>query len=108
MDDFDDPFFRGCTRPAMLFGVPLMLMVLTTGAFMLAGAWGALLISFYVLLVLGQLYVFLILAMRTVTKRDDQRLRQLFLRLRLRWRMRASRRRWDAYSYSPCCYTLGD
>lgn len=107
MDNFHDPFFRGCTRPAMLFGVPLMLMVLTSGAFMLAGAWGAFLFSRYVLLILGLLYLPLLLAMRAVTRQDDQRLRQLFLRGRMRWRMALVRLRWGTYSYSPCRYTLG-
>jgi type IV secretion system protein VirB3 len=106
MDDFQDPFFRGCTRPAMLFGVPLMLMVITTSAFMLAGAWGALLVSGYVLLVLAFVYAFAVGVMRSATRRDDQRVRQLALRLRMRWRMRRCRRRWKAYSYTPCGHRL--
>jgi type IV secretion system protein VirB3 len=106
MDDFQDPFFRGCTRPALLFGVPLVLMVLITGGFLLTGAWGALLVSGYALLITGLVYGFVVGFMRNVTRRDDQRLRQLALRLRMRWRMGASRRRWKAYSYSPCHHPL--
>lgn len=107
MDGFVDPFFRGCTRPAMLCGVPLMTMLLTTGVFVLTGVWGAYLVSGYLLLLLALLYLPTVLSMRAATRRDDQRLRQLWLRLLMRWRMGGSRRRWGAYSYSACRYTLG-
>lgn len=107
MDEFQDPFFRGCTRPAMLLGVPLVPIVLLTSAFSLLAVWSAFLISAYVLLVLAPLYPPLLLAMRHATKQDDQRLRQLWLRLRMRWLGGACRRRWGAYSYAPCAPTLG-
>jgi len=107
MDIFQDPFFRGCTRLAMLFGVPLLPMVLVSGGFALAGVWLAYLLSAYWLLLLTLLYLPLLLTMRDITRRDDQRLHQLLLRARMRLRMGAARRRWGAYSYSPCRYTLG-
>ncbi|WP_373987799.1 type IV secretion system protein VirB3 [Duganella sp. BuS-21] len=105
MDTFEDPFFRGCTRPAMLLGVPLMPMLLTTASFALVGAWTAFLVSGYTLLVAGVVYVPLILGMRAVTREDDQRLHQLFLRARMRIGLSLTRRRWGAYSYSPQRYT---
>jgi type IV secretion system protein VirB3 len=43
----------------------------------------------------------LIAAMRAVTKKDDQRLRQLLMRLRRRFLRGHVRRRWGAYTYSP-------
>lgn len=101
MDEFQDPFFRGCTRPAMLVGVPLMPMVLTTAGFMLLGVWMGYLLSGYLSLALALLYVPVVLAMRAATKLDDQRLHQLWLRLRMRLFAGASRRRWGAYSYCP-------
>jgi len=107
MDDFHDPFFRGCTRLAMLFGVPLLPMVLLSGGFALAGVWLAYLISAYWLVLLALLYLPLLLAMRAITRQDDQRLHQLLLRARMRLRLGAVRRRWGAYSYSPCRYTRG-
>jgi len=102
MDDFHDPFFRGTTRPAMLFGVPLMWMVLLTGAVLLAGLWSLYLLSPYVTLFLALLYLPLVLWMRMVTRHDDQGLRQLLLRARMRGGRQANRLRWGAYSYSPC------
>lgn len=105
MDSFHDPFFRGCTRPAMLLGVPLIPMLLVAGAFLLLGAWSAYLVSPYALLFLALLYLPAVLAMRAVTRQDDQRLRQLLLRARMRLFMGAVRRHWGAYSYSPNNYT---
>nr|WP_255490448.1 VirB3 family type IV secretion system protein [Duganella sp. SG902] len=96
-----DPFFRGCTRPAMLVGVPLVAMVPITCAFMLLGVWSAFLISGYVLLLLALLYLRLIVALRAITRKDDQRLRQLWLRARMRALHGANRLRWGAYSYGP-------
>lgn len=107
MDAFQDPFFRGCTRVAMLFGVPLLPMVLLSGGFGLAGVWLAYLFSAYWLLLLALLYLPLLLALRAVTREDDQRLHQLLLRARMRMLMGPVRRRWGAYSYSPCHSRLG-
>jgi type IV secretion system protein VirB3 len=104
MNEFDDPFFRGCTRPAMLLGVPLLPMVVLTLACALAGVWLAYLFTTYALLGAALIYVPLVLEMRALTKKDDQRLRQLWLRARMRWLHWSSRLRWGAYSYSPHNY----
>ncbi|MYM73956.1 type IV secretion system protein VirB3 [Duganella sp. FT134W] len=104
MDDFDDPFFRGCTRPATLLGIPLMPMVMVTLACALAGVWLAYLFTAYALLGAATVYIPLVLEMRAATRKDDQRLRQLWLRVRMRLLHWSSRLRWGAYSYSPHNY----
>lgn len=104
MDDFDEPIFRGCTRPAMLARVPLVPFLLLTGAFILLGVWMFYLVSGYVTLFLILAYVPILVTMRETTKKDDQRLRQLMLQMRMRWRQLGARRRWGAYTYAPLRY----
>ncbi|MES2899567.1 MAG: VirB3 family type IV secretion system protein [Pseudomonadota bacterium] len=104
MPTFHDPIFRGCTRPAMFAGVPMLPFLLVTGVFMLATVWTFYLASAYVALFLIMAYVPILLAMRQVTRRDDQRLRQLLLRARMRVRQRAGRALWGASSYAPLRY----
>jgi type IV secretion system protein VirB3 len=104
MDDFDEPIFRGCTRPAMLARVPLVPFLLLTGAFILLGVWTFYLVSGYVTLFLVLAYVPILITMRETTRKDDQRLRQLMLQMRMRWRQIGVRRHWGAYTYSPLRY----
>jgi type IV secretion system protein VirB3 len=104
MDGFHDPIFRGCTRPAMLVGVPLLPFLAVTGAFLLPAVWIFYLLSPYAALVLMLLYLPVVIAMRIVTRQDDQRLHQLLLLARMRYSAWRTRRHWGAYSYSPCRY----
>lgn len=104
MDTFDDPIFRGCTRPAMLARVPMLPFLLVTGTFLLLAIWTLYLVSGYLALFIVLGYVPLLIAMREATKKDDQRLRQLMLQLRMRWRQYLTRRLWGAYTYSPLRY----
>jgi type IV secretion system protein VirB3 len=101
MDGFDEPIFRGCTRPAMLAHVPMLPFLLLSGVFILLGVWMFYLVSGYVTLFLMLGYVPILVTMRETTKKDDQRLRQLMLRLRMRWRQAGTRRRWGAHTFSP-------
>ena len=103
-DGFRDPIFRGCTRPAMFAGVPMIPFLLITGAFLLLSVWTFYLISGDVSLFLCMVYLPLLAAMREVTKKDDQRLRQLMMRLKMRQPQRAARQMWGAISYSPLRY----
>ena len=96
-------FFKACTRPPMFFGVPLVPLVVATGLFVIGGIWLAYLVSAYFLLAVVVVYIPALMFMRDATKADDQRLRQLFLRLRMRARA-ANRRLWGAVSYSPLRY----
>jgi type IV secretion system protein VirB3 len=99
MNDLSDPVFKGCTRPAMLWSVPMAMLLPAIGLLLILGMWGlwlyppAGLTSF-------SLMVPVYFAMRAVTRRDDQRLRQLVLRLRMVLGQR-NRRFWRARTYAP-------
>ena len=101
MDEFRDPIFKGCTRPAMFLGVPLIPFLLISGGFMVVGMWGSYLIHPLVALGLLAIYLPLLGAMRHITKQDDQRLRQVLRRLMMRVRHDQGRRFWGAISYGP-------
>jgi type IV secretion system protein VirB3 len=98
-----DRIFKGATRPAVLLGVPVVPLVLVEGCHFLVGLWLFLLWSGFAALVVAALGAFAFLAMRIQTKQDDQRLRQLGLRLRLRMRGTCSGtiRYWGASTHSP-------
>lgn len=99
MNDLSDPVFKGCTRPAMLWSVPMAMLLPVIGLLLILGMWGlwlyppAGLTSF-------ALTVPVYFAMRAVTRRDDQRLRQLVLCLRMVLGQR-NRRFWGARAYAP-------
>jgi type IV secretion system protein VirB3 len=101
MSAFRDPIFRGCTRPATFAGVPMLPFLLVTGGFLIATGWTCYLASAYLGLFLAMTYLPILMTMRAVTKKDDQRLRQLLMHARMRWRHYASVRQWDAVSYCP-------
>lgn len=98
-----EAIYKGATRPAMKLGVPLVPLVALCGAGMLAIMWGGLLVSWWlapvVLCMVGPLFAW----MRFVTRKDDQRFRQLLLLLRLRVGCR-NRAFWRSRSYSPYIY----
>ena len=101
-----EAIYKGATRPAMKFGIPLVPLVVLLGTAMLVILWGGLLVSWWVA-------AFAIVAvapalgwMRFVTRRDDQRFRQIFVASKLRLRDR-NRRFWHARSYSPTVFQGG-
>ncbi len=106
MDGYRDPIFKGCTRPAMLAGVPLVPMVLVMLTAFLTGMWSFYFLSGYLVVVIALSTCATLLSMRVITKRDDQRLRQVLLQARMRLRHRSSRRLWDAISYGPFHYKV--
>jgi type IV secretion system protein VirB3 len=99
MNTLKDPIFKGCTRPAMLWGVPLVAFLLVGGAMLLPAIW-ALLAS--PPLGVGMLFLMIpvFVTMRALTKRDDQRLAQLALGLRMKLRQH-NRTFWGARAYAP-------
>ena len=103
-ENFQDPIFRGCTRPAMLAGVPMLPMILVSGVMLILSFWSFYLVSGYVTLFILMVYIPIIMAMRHVTKKDDQRLKQLLQRAIMRLRHKQSRRHWGAISFSPIRY----
>ena len=92
-----DPVFKGCTRPAMLWGVPLVPFLMVGGGMLIPGIW-ALLASPPLGVGLLFLIIPVFVAMRIITRRDDQRLAQYALRLRLVVRQR-NRRFWGSHAY---------
>ena len=97
-----DPLFKGCTRPAMLFGVPMIPMIVVCLAIFLPGMWLLILVGpLGLVLIFGVLPV-CIWWMREVTKKDDYRLDQLIMRTALRSRQ-ANRALWGkgVVAYSP-------
>ncbi|QIE24683.1 type IV secretion system protein VirB3 [Caballeronia sp. SBC2] len=99
MNALKDPVFKGCTRPAMLWGVPLVSALMVGGGMLIPAIW-ALLASTPVGVGIVLLMIPVFVAMRVITRNDDQRLAQLALRLRIGLRQR-NRRFWGAHAYVP-------
>ena len=97
---YRDPVFRGCTRPPMFLGVPMIPFILLTGFAVLAGMLLLFLNALLTILVIA-LYLPIFVWMRMATRQDDQRLHQLMLRLRMRARMSGARSHWGALTYTP-------
>ncbi len=106
MDGYRDLIFKGCTRPAMLAGVPLVPMVLVMVTAFLTSMWSFYFVSGYLVVVIALSTLAAILSMRAITKRDDQRLRQVLLQARMRLRHRTNRTLWGAISYGPFSYKV--
>ncbi|MBZ8142823.1 type VI secretion protein, partial [Rubrivivax gelatinosus] len=98
-----EPIYKGATRPAMLLGVPLIPFIVLFGTAMLLVLWGGLLVSWWIAVVVVGAVGPAIGWMRYVTRRDDQRLRQMFVLARLLVHDR-NRRHWAGRSYSPTIY----
>ncbi len=94
--------FKGSTRPPMQWGVPLLPFILI--------CFPIIIISFYSSLFsikMGLVILFLIipifLFLKEITKKDDQRLLQHLLRLKMILKQR-NRTFWNSTSYSPILY----
>ncbi len=98
-----EAIYKGATRPAMKMGIPLVPLVVLFGSGMLLVIWGGTLLSGWVALGVLVSFVPALLWMRWVTARDDQRLRQLFVALKLRLHDR-NRQLWCSRSYAPTPY----
>lgn len=99
MNPLRDPVFKGCTRPAMLWGVPLVPFLMVGGSILIPAIWALLAsppVGFGIVLLLIPVFV----TMRSVTRHDDQRLAQCALRVRMTLRQR-NRRFWGAHAYVP-------
>lgn len=99
MHSLKDPVFKGCTRPAMLWGVPLVPFLVIGGGTLIPAIW-ALLASppFGVAILFLMIPAFV--AMRVITRHDDQRLAQYALRVRMALRQ-GNRRFWGVHAYVP-------
>lgn len=93
-----DPLFKGCTRPAMIFGVPLVPIAAVSAIVVLISVWTS------ILVVLALIPIVLI--MRQIAKADDQQFRLLGLRLLFRGvAFNHNRHFWRASTYSPFAFT---
>ena len=97
-----DMIYKGCTRPPLLWGVPLLPLIMVLMPGMLVGMVG---LAYFLPMSLVAIFVSLTawIWMRAVTKKDDQRLLQIFLRLRLRSRQKNTRH-WGCAAYAPIVY----
>jgi len=95
-----ETIYKGATRPAMKFGIPLVPLVILFGSGMLLIMWGGTLVGWWVPAGVLASFVPSLAWMRFVTARDDQRFRQMFIAAKLRLHER-NRRFWRARSYSP-------
>ena len=98
-----EAIYKGATRPAMKLGVPLVPLVVLFGGGMLLIMWIGPLLTWWivpaVLAAIGPALAW----MRFVTRRDDQRLRQMVVAVKL-WRNDRNRCFWHARSYAPYLY----
>ena len=100
-----DPLFKGCTRPAMLVGVPMVPMIVVCIGLFVPGMWLLLFAGRIGLVLIFGVLPICIWWMREVTKKDDYRLEQLIMRWSLRSRQRNSAL-WGkgVAAYSPIQY----
>lgn len=70
------PIFKGATRPACVFGVPMKPFLAVTGLVLIVSLWTWIPLAFTV--------IPLTWGMRAVTQNDDQKFRQLGVYLRFR------------------------
>jgi type IV secretion system protein VirB3 len=98
-----EAIYKGATRPAMKFGIPLVPFVVLLGSSMLLIMWGGTLLSWWVAVGVVASAVPALAWMRFVTRKDDQRFHQMFVAARLRMFDR-NRRFWRARSYAPTLY----
>lgn len=101
-----EAIYKGATRPAMLFGIPLVPLVAVVGCCALLCLWVGLLLTWWIVPACGLALAPTVLWMRHLTHKDDQRFRQAFLAIRLRLLDR-NRRFWGARSYAPYVYRGG-
>lgn len=99
MNSLKDPVFKGATRPAMIWGVPLVAFLMVSGGMLIPAIW-ALLASPPLGVAILFLMIPVFVVMRVITRHDDQRLAQYLLRVRMVLRQ-GNRRFWGAHAYVP-------
>jgi type IV secretion system protein VirB3 len=94
--------YKGCTRPAMKYGVPVKPLMYTMFGGLVIGVWGMVITrSAWWLLCVFAATTGAVLWMRHVTKTDPQRLDQAVRVAALWWRHRRSLAFWKCRTYSP-------
>ena len=93
-NDLRDPIFKGCTRPAMLFGVPLIPLLIISMTIIFLSVCTKVLFSL--------ILIPIIIGMRQVASYDDQQFRLLGLKILFRIiNYNHNRAFWKASTYSP-------
>ncbi len=92
----NDALFRGCTRPAMIMGVPY-------GPFAI-GAGACLLCTFYFNMFFLALMPVVIMVMRQMARRDEMVFRLLGLRWQFRTKVRNLKHHGGMWVFSPNSY----
>ena len=98
-----EAIYKGATRPAMKMGIPLVPLVVMFGTGMLLILWIGTLVTWWITPVVLASFVPTLTWMRVVTRKDDQRFRQIFVALKLRIQDR-NRRFWRSRSYASYTY----
>ena len=98
-----EAIYKGATRPAMKLGIPLVPLVVLFGIAMLLIMWVGALVTWWILPVVLVAIGPALGWMRFVTRKDDQRFRQIFVATKL-WFHDRNRRLWCSRSYSPYLY----
>jgi type IV secretion system protein VirB3 len=97
--------YKGCTRPAMKYGVPVQPLMYTMFGGLVIGVWGMVFTQspWWMLSVFGAT-AGAIFWMRHVTKHDPQKLDQVVRAAGLWWRHRRGLAFWKCRTYSPITY----
>ena len=94
MYESKDHLFKGCTRPPMLFGIPVTPLVIVVGVVVL--------LSIYFTILLVASLPLILIAMRVIAASDDQQYRLLAQKIRFRWmKYDFNHEFWKASAYSP-------
>ena len=101
MNDIElrDPVFKGCTRPPMLAGVPLMPLIVAVGVSFVPAMW---ILPFSPVLGVSWMGTLIpvLVVMRQISRNDDQRLAQMLARMTLHLRQHNAGS-WRAHAYVP-------
>ena len=95
-----EAIYKGATRPATKLGIPLVPLVVLFGTGMLLIMWVGSLVTWWIVPVVLVAIVPALGWMRFVTRKDDQRFRQMFVAAKLRLNDR-NRHFWHSRSYAP-------
>lgn len=101
-----EAIYKGATRPAMKMGIPLVPLVVLFGTGMLLVLWVGTLVTWWVVPVVLVAFVPTLAWMRFVTRKDDQRFRQMYVAAKLSLHDR-NRGFWRSRSYAPYLYRGG-
>lgn len=91
------PIFKGATRPACVWGIPIKPFCACVGFFILLAFW------FWIPLLLGAIPCLFV--MNRISKEDDQRFHQLFLKLKINMIGAGNKKHWgNIVSIAPISY----